>query len=149
MGIKGKDEERGDSRQKWGQSLTEMALVLPIFLVLIFAILEFGLMLFKNISVTNGTREGVRRAAMNTYTRDQIKGFVQQNAWAANIAANDIKISTLNRDPAFPNSPPTVSIQTTASHKWFLMGILLDDLPLRSSQRSVVVTYPGKENITF
>lgn len=142
--------EQGDKpEKKSGQTLSEMALVLPIFLILFFAILEFGFMLFRNVSVANGTREGVRRAAMNNLSKDEIKAVIQQHAWAANLAASEIDVSTQANDPNFPNSPPTVTIVTNTKHTWFLLGILLDDLPLRSSQKSVVVTYPGNESINF
>ena len=48
-----------------GQSLVEFALVLPIFLVLILGVFDFGRLIFFHTSMTNGAREGARLAAVN------------------------------------------------------------------------------------
>ena len=47
-----------------GQSLAEMALVLPILLILIFGVIEFSMALRSYIVVTNATREGARYGAL-------------------------------------------------------------------------------------
>jgi len=47
-----------------GQSLVEFALVLPILVILIFGIIDFGMGLRSYISLTNATREGARFAAV-------------------------------------------------------------------------------------
>ena len=47
-----------------GQSLVEFAMVLPILLILIFGIIDFGMGLRSYISLTNATREGARFAAV-------------------------------------------------------------------------------------
>jgi Flp pilus assembly protein TadG len=46
------------------QSLAEFALVLPMFLMLIFGIIDFGLGLRAYVSVSAATREGARYAAV-------------------------------------------------------------------------------------
>lgn len=52
------------SNRRRGQSLVEFALVLPIFLLVLSGILDFGFMLFTRMSVINAAREGARVAAM-------------------------------------------------------------------------------------
>ncbi len=47
-----------------GQSLAEFALILPILLILIFGVIEFGMVLRSYIEVTNATREGARLASI-------------------------------------------------------------------------------------
>lgn len=47
-----------------GQSLVEMALVLPILLLLIFGIIEFGRIFNADLIITNASREGVRQGAV-------------------------------------------------------------------------------------
>ena len=51
-------------RSERGQSLVEFALVLPIFLVLVLGIIDFGLGLKSWITITNAAREGARYAAV-------------------------------------------------------------------------------------
>jgi Flp pilus assembly protein TadG len=48
-----------------GQSLAEFALVLPIFLLLFFAVIDLGSAVFTFNSLTNAAREGVRLAIVN------------------------------------------------------------------------------------
>ncbi len=51
-------------RGEKGQSLAEFVLVLPIFLILVFAIIDFGLGFHAWITVTNSAREGARLGAV-------------------------------------------------------------------------------------
>ena len=47
-----------------GQSLVEFALVLPVLMIMVFGIIDFGMGLRSYISLTNATREGARFAAV-------------------------------------------------------------------------------------
>jgi Flp pilus assembly protein TadG len=47
-----------------GQALLEFAVVVPIFLILIFGIVDFGMGFKAYIAVTNATREGARFGAV-------------------------------------------------------------------------------------
>jgi Flp pilus assembly protein TadG len=47
-----------------GAAAVEMALVLPILLLLVFGIVEFGFIFNRYISVTHAAREGVRHLAL-------------------------------------------------------------------------------------
>ncbi|MEA4831297.1 MAG: TadE/TadG family type IV pilus assembly protein [Oscillospiraceae bacterium] len=49
-----------------GQSVVEFALMLPIFLLLVFGIIEFGILFNMKLSVTNCAREGARYAALHS-----------------------------------------------------------------------------------
>ena len=55
-------------RRSDGQSLVEFALVLPLFLLLFFAIVDMGRAVFVYNSVTNAAREGARLAIVNQDT---------------------------------------------------------------------------------
>ena len=47
-----------------GQSLVEFAMVLPLFLVLMFALVDFGRAFYGWMIITNGAREGARAGAV-------------------------------------------------------------------------------------
>ncbi len=47
-----------------GQSLVEFALVIPLLLIILMGIIEFGLMFNSFIVITNGSREGARLASL-------------------------------------------------------------------------------------
>jgi len=46
-----------------GQSLAELAIVLPVLLLLLMAILQIGFLLFTQVGLTNAAREAARNAA--------------------------------------------------------------------------------------
>jgi len=51
-----------------GQALVEFALVFPLFLLLLFSIITFGLYIFYNQELTNAAREAARFAAVHSST---------------------------------------------------------------------------------
>ena len=63
-----------------GQSLVEFALVLPILLILMLGILDFGRAIFAYNSVSNGARSGARVAIVNQ-DLDDITAAVEAEAY--------------------------------------------------------------------
>lgn len=61
MGRLIRKKEKGER----GQSLVEFALVVPLFLLLVFAIVDFGMGFYSWITVTNAAREGARIGAVH------------------------------------------------------------------------------------
>jgi Flp pilus assembly protein TadG len=55
----------GDRRRHRGQSLVEFALVLPLFLLILAAIVDFGMALSSTITLSNAAREGARLGTVN------------------------------------------------------------------------------------
>ena len=89
------------TRSEDGAVAVEFALLLPILIMLILGILEFGLAYNAQITVTNAAREGVRTMA------------IQNNTSAAKTAVQTVS-STLN--PAITNTEITITVSngTTA-----------------------------------
>ena len=54
---------RRDGERQRGQGLVEFALFVPLFLVLLFAMLDFGLALYTNLTIEYASREGARVGA--------------------------------------------------------------------------------------
>jgi TadE-like protein len=52
-------------RSKRGQALTEFAIVLPVFLMLVFAIIDLGRVVWAMDNVANAAREGARYASVH------------------------------------------------------------------------------------
>jgi Flp pilus assembly protein TadG len=64
----------GTHRDESGQSLVEFALVIPVFLLILFAIFDFALLGYSRVTLINATREGVHAAALlgdNTVAIDE------------------------------------------------------------------------------
>lgn len=58
----------GDGRRSRGQSLVEFAIILPVFLVIAYGIIDFGLAFDASIGVSNAAREGARQGAVQPNT---------------------------------------------------------------------------------
>ena len=58
------------TRRERGQSLVELALVLPVFLVIVMATIDFGWAFNNYITVTNAAREGARLGAIGSTKAD-------------------------------------------------------------------------------
>ena len=61
---------RRTGKREGGQSLVEFALVLPIFLLVLFSIVDFGMAFHAWITVTNSAREGARLGAVRAPATD-------------------------------------------------------------------------------
>jgi hypothetical protein len=61
---------RRTGKGEGGQSLVEFALVLPIFLLVLFAIIDFGMAFNAWLTVTNSAREGGRLATVGASAAD-------------------------------------------------------------------------------
>ncbi len=63
-GIRRDATPKPSKRREIGQSMVEFALLLPIFLVVIFIIVDFGVGISRWVIITNATREGARLGAV-------------------------------------------------------------------------------------
>jgi Flp pilus assembly protein TadG len=69
----------------------EFALVLPIFLLILCGIMDFGFLLYSRMTVINAAREGARVATTMTEDAGQIPGVVQSQVSAT---ANGLAVNT-------------------------------------------------------
>lgn len=53
-----------------GQSLVEFALIIPVVLLILLGILEFGMMLNSYLTISNASREGARQGAIGSSDSD-------------------------------------------------------------------------------
>ena len=87
---------RQNKHARRGAAMVEMALVLPIFLMLILGIIEFGrAMMIANL-VTNAAREGARMAVLDGSTNTEVNNAVEtflQSAIGASVTAADIDVT--------------------------------------------------------
>ena len=60
-------------RNEKGASAVEFALVLPIFLMLVLGIFQFGIAFNNWIAITHAAREGARLAAVGQYDEQRVR----------------------------------------------------------------------------
>jgi Flp pilus assembly protein TadG len=87
-----------------GQSLVEFALIIPLFLLLMFAIVDFGMGFYSWITVTNAAREGARIGAVGADSAT-IQQRVKDTAGSLNNSNLTISVSN-----AQGNSGETVGV---------------------------------------
>jgi Flp pilus assembly protein TadG len=84
-------------RGERGQALAEFALVLPLLLVLIAGIIEFGRAWNIKQAVTDAAREGARYAVVVdgvTDTQDEVKAKIEQRLALASIESSTVTFSS-------------------------------------------------------
>lgn len=137
-------------RRSLGQTMVELALILPLFIVLVIGVMELAFMLFKNGSLSYATWEGVRVASLNRTNRTNITTQVQALAYGIDLKTAQVKITTIAANATWSDAPPTVTIVTTSLHNFMTLGLIgVDSLTIKSEQTSVVVTWPQRNKITF
>ena len=102
-----------------GQALLEFALILPILLMLVLGIIEFGRIWNINQMVSDTTREGARRAVLAdpTITQQGVHDFMMQRLWDAHVDTNVVTITFTNWHSS--NNPATVTVQFPYSFMFF------------------------------
>ncbi|MEO8494509.1 MAG: TadE/TadG family type IV pilus assembly protein [Planctomycetota bacterium] len=98
-------------RKQRGTAAVEFAVVAPIFVLLLFGMIEYGRMVMVQQMLTNATREGARRAVLDGTTVANVKTTVKDYLSGGNITVNDNEI-TVKPDPttATNGNPVTVSL---------------------------------------
>jgi Flp pilus assembly protein TadG len=71
-------KKRAAFRSERGQSMTEFALVLPLIVLLLFGIIEFGMTFNDYISLTDAVRAGGRKGAVARHDSDPVGATIAQ-----------------------------------------------------------------------
>jgi hypothetical protein len=74
-------------RSERGSQLIEFALVLPLLLLVVLGIMDFGLLFQRYEAVTNAAREGARLAVLQGYADTDVQFRVQQYLTDAGLTA--------------------------------------------------------------
>lgn len=85
---------RAAIRSERGQTMTEFALVLPVLVVLLFGIIQFGITFNHYLTLTDAVRAGARKAAVSRHQPDPVGVTVE----AVKTAATDLKPADLAID---------------------------------------------------
>ncbi len=93
-----------------GQALVEFALLVPIFLILLFAIVDFGMGFYSWITVTNSAREGARIGAVLA-SENEIRDRVFDTAGLINEGTNmDVFVTNSADNGGLPGESVVVQV---------------------------------------
>jgi len=95
------------SRRSDGQALVEFALLVPLLIIIVLGIVEFGRIWMTMNVLASAAREGARVAAVTSPDHTQVETAVENTLSAANITG--ATITTTDPDP--DNNEVTVRVQ--------------------------------------
>lgn len=108
------------ARSERGASAVEFAIVLPVLLLVIAGIVDFGRYFFTQIQVTNAAREGVRAAIVLPNPAPSDMTAITQRALAGVAGVPAAAATVVATCPA--PSPSNASVRVTAPFDWIVMG---------------------------
>ena len=142
-----------DIRNETGQTMVEFTIVLPILVVLLFGIMEFGILFNNYVTLTDAVRAGARKAAVSRNLGAGAAVAAAQQA--VRDASGDLKQSKLP-DPTVVSTwqhgdPVTVCAQYPYRISIALLGITAKSGNLNSCTKervecSAVATNEGKHS---
>lgn len=103
---------RGDweRRSRSGAAAVEFALVLPLFLLLLFGIMQFGTVMFLHNNMVNAAREAARRMSVAELDKPQAEAYARNY-----LAAWNVEFEVTATPPAAPNGEVSVVITVLAA----------------------------------
>ncbi len=112
------------ARKEKGQSLVELAIILPLLLLILLGIIDFGRVFYSYVTITNASREGARYGALHP-------GWVDEND---NANPNNVKFHVIqeaaNTVPILPQEitvitdTNTITVTVQADFQAFFFGNL-------------------------
>jgi Flp pilus assembly protein TadG len=120
--------QRAHKKNERGQTMVEFALVLPIFVVLLFGIVQFGIAFNNYITLTDAARAGARKAAVSRNASDPAG-----ECKAAVMAAAD-NLDSAVLEPTVSCSSSWAPGSEVTVHAEYPYEISLFDLPVFSGQ---------------
>jgi Flp pilus assembly protein TadG len=119
-------------RSERGQSLVEFALALPILVLLLFAVIQFGIAFNNYVTLTDATRAGARKAAVGR----QLSNPQSTTITAVRNSATDLRQSDLNVTVSSTWQPGAdVNVTATYPYTINLLGI-----PVKTGRLSSTTT---------
>lgn len=111
-----------------GQDLVEYALVLPIFLLLVLSVIEFGVLFYQYNIVANAAREGARAGIVMETTACSTTCLKDNVISAARAISAGLDLDRLNVDPHLGTTPSiygTSEVSVTVTYRTHFMTEML------------------------
>ncbi len=129
--------KRFSLRNQQGQSMTEFALVLPILALLLFGVIQFGIVFNNYITLTDAVRAGARKGAVSRHLGDP-PGAVEQRVRdaATDLRQSDLDV-TVSADPGW-TANAEVTVNATYPYQISLLGLVVKSGRLSSTTKERV-----------
>jgi Flp pilus assembly protein TadG len=124
-------KKRIQIRNQQGQTMTEFALVLPVLALILFAVIQFGIVFNNYITLTDATRAGARKAAVSRQDPNRNSAVIS----AVRSSASDLTSSKLSVSPPSSTWQSGDDVTVTASYPYSisLLGLVVKSGSLTST----------------
>jgi Flp pilus assembly protein TadG len=117
-----------------GASAVEFAVVAPVFLLLVFGMIEYGRMVMVQQVITHASREGARRAILGGATEANVQTVVEGYLANASIQGAVVTVDPPDLSSVDSGAPVTVTVQINFSQvSWLPSPMYLGAAQLRAS----------------
>lgn len=115
------------ARSTRGQALTELALCLPLLLLVFGAIVDLGYLAIVHVSITTSIREALVAGAKSSLTATDIKNIAIANSSAARLSADQVTVELSSTSTAFATGS-SIAVQVSYRHSFLLLQVLRQGL---------------------
>ena len=122
--------KRTDLRSDRGQTMVEFALIMPVLCMVLFAIIQFGILFNNYLSLTDATRVGARKAAVSRTAANP----AAVTETAVRNAATDLRSVDLDVDVTATAWTPggEVTVESSYPYNVNVLGLVVASGRLRS-----------------
>jgi len=116
-------------RRERGAAAVEMALILPVLLLVLGGIVDLGRAMYGQIIVSNAAREGARMASMTSYTNAQVQTRAQSaTGGLVPLAGSAVDVTIPSprcvADPLDPSVKITTVAVTARNFQWMMLNVV-------------------------
>ena len=132
---------RSHPRRRKGAAVVEFAIVAPFLFLIIFGIIEFGRLFMVQQILTNASREGARRAILESSTEAEVKTLVNDYLTSTSVSGATVTVTPTNLGSLGMGDAVTVSISVPyedvswVSSPWLLGGRTLSAQSIMRAER--------------
>lgn len=101
---------RSYRKKRRGAAAVEFAVVAPVFLLLVFGMIEYGRMVMVQQVITNASREGARTGVLDGSTNQDVVDVVTQYLNSGSISGATITVVPTNPEDAEFGDPVSVTV---------------------------------------
>lgn len=121
-------------RNRRGAAVVEFAIVAPLFILLLFGMIEFGRMIMVQQVLTNASREGARRAIIEGSTQTEVETQVNNYLAGTTVSGATVTVEPTNLTNLGFGDPVTVSVSVPFNAvSWIPSSMYLEDATLGAS----------------
>ena len=129
------------SRREKGQSLLELALILPVLLIVLAGVLDLGRLYYSYIAVTDAAAEGATYAAMHPDVGERDEVFQRAQEASRGLVQIDNSMVEVDCPSVTSGAPVTVTVSYSFTVATPLINVIVPDgtLELRAVAREAIL----------